>query len=96
MGSHTVEYTVKGKWNKGGEERMQKFSMQDTERFPRSVAQFKRKKGREQCQNKVRQRQCPCIFISIYLHKEKTRDREERMWLSHKWCISTILYHSYF
>ena len=54
MGSHTMEYTIKGKRSKGGKERMRKFSMKDTEKLPRSVAQFKRKKCRELCQNKVR------------------------------------------
>ena len=32
----------------------------------------------------------------MYLHKEKTRDREERVGLRHNLCINTILYHSDF
>lgn len=42
MGSHTMEYTVKEK-EQGGEERREVLYVKDIERFPRSVAQFKRK-----------------------------------------------------
>lgn len=58
-----MEFTVK-KNGKKGRESMREFSVPDIERFPRYIAQFKKKKNykAEQCQRKVNK------YMHFYLH----------------------------